>query len=675
MKSIPISAVLGFALVAASARSQNQLAIRKIVLYKHGVGYFERQGSVDGDQTVTLSFTASQMKDVLKSLYAVDLGGGRIATILYDSKDPIQKQLEGILFDVPEGNALTQFLKQLKGARVRAQVGARPVEGRILGIEPVSRTMEAGITTTHKLVLLKDEGQIQPIELFDASEIEVLDESVRRDLDRMMEIYAKARYADRKIVQLRAEGNGQRDVRAGYIIETPIWKTSYRLLLEENGPSLLQGWAIVENRTDEDWKDVRLTFVAGSPLSFVLDLYTSYYPQRPVVAMEIAAADSGIPPPRAAADLLRKAVRLDSRARGLAGEDLKREAAKEAAPGRALGGLLAGSMAPVTRGVEIGDLFAYEAKGPVSIKQGQAALVPILLEKLDQGRKVLYFRQQLSEHPSHAFYLANSTELTLEKGPITVFEGSTCLGEGMLQKTLKQGMHAVVPYALETGVEVEPRVESKNQPITRATLVNGVLTLEHAQIRETRYRLRNKTKKAHALILDHPKAGGSYKLVEPAEADEELPAAYRFEVALAAGGERVHQVQERRRVDSQVSLVNQSASQIRFYLSQPYMSEKTRDFLQGIAGLMDERAERDRRVQSTRAEASRISKDQERLRKNIAILRDSPNERTMRDRYLTRLAQGDERLDKLEGEIRQATAERQQLDQRIRGELQKYRDS
>jgi hypothetical protein len=284
----------------AQTAGPDRLAITRIVLYKHGVGYFEREGTVSGDATVPLTFKTAQMKDVLKSLFAIDLGGGRISTILYDSKDPIQKQLEDILFRVPEGSALTQFLAQLKGARVRVHAGATPAVGSVLGIEPVQRRVNDTVVTTHKLVLMRDDGAIVPVDILDASSIEILDETVRNDLARMMDIYAKARYADRKTVNLRALGEGERRVRAGYIIETPIWKTSYRLLLEEGQAPLLQGWAIVENRTDEDWNDVRLSFVAGSPLSFVLDLYTSYYPKRPVVSVGSGLAAEAPPPLTAA---------------------------------------------------------------------------------------------------------------------------------------------------------------------------------------------------------------------------------------------------------------------------------------------------------------------------------------------------------------------------------------
>src|SRR5204863_6871509 len=103
----------------------------------------------------------------------------------------------------------------------------------------------------------------------------------------------------------------------GYIIETPIWKTSYRLLFSDNAQPLLQGWAILENTTDEDWDQVEVSFVAGSPMSFVMDLYTAYYPQRAEIPVGVTASPR--PEPLALKDKAGAAAPpAPSRARGVA---------------------------------------------------------------------------------------------------------------------------------------------------------------------------------------------------------------------------------------------------------------------------------------------------------------------------------------------------------------------
>jgi hypothetical protein len=643
---------------------QTPLAIRRIVLYKHGVGYFERQGAVQGSAVVPLSFRAAEMKDVLKSLFAVDLSGGRIAAIDYDSKDPIEKQLEDILFRVPEGNALTKFLTQLKGAAVRVTIGARQVGGRVLGIEPVTKRDGDVVTQSHRLVLLRDDGTIESVDLLEVAGIEVLDEAVRQGLDRMMNIYARARYADRKVVQLRCEGEGERQVRVGYVIETPIWKTTYRLLLGEAAP-LLQGWAIAENRTDDDWRDVQLTFVAGSPLSFILDLYTSYYPRRPEIRFGLGQPETEV----AAAPPQEKRRGRVAAAQEMAAADAPAMAAGAPEPSLDMGELMERSVVPVAQGQAVGALFAYAAKGPVTIAQGQAAMVPILSERMAESKKVLHYRRDQSPHPLHAVQLRNATALTLEKGPVTVFEAGTCLGEAMLSRTLEPGMNEVVAYAVEAGVEVEARGTSTSRPVIRGVLVNGVLTLVHVEQLETSYALRNKTGTAHALVLDHAKAGGPFKLREPAQPAEELPGHYRFTLDLGANAEHALLVREEHEVSTQVAVIAEPVERVRFYSRQPYLDEASRKLLEQVLKLMEERAALDARIANWSQEKASLARDQDEIRKNIAVLRDSPEERKLRDQYVARLGQAMARTDEINAGLRDAVRQREELEARIAREL------
>lgn len=664
---------------AAQATADAPLTIRKIVLYKHGVGYFERRGTVTGRASIPLSFKTEQMKDVLKSLFAVDLGGGRISTILYDSKDPLSKQLEDILISVPDSSAFTQFLRQLRGARVAVTVSGAPrSEGVILGIEPVQTKTPEGVITTHKLILLRDDGALLPVDLAATLDVAILDEAVRRDLGRMMDIYARARYADRKVVTLAAEGDGAREIRAGYIIETPIWKTSYRLLFEENQPPLLQGWAIVENRTDEDWSDVDLSFVAGSPMSFILDLYTSYWPARPVMPVAVAAAekkaDGGSVDERAKASLRRARAGGATRMKDAAEAEDHDAPAPAAAPEPSLGLLLESSLEPAARGVEVGDLFAYQARGPVSIRRGQAALVPILLERLEKGERILHFAPAVSQHPQHGFLLDNTTALTLEKGPVTVFETSTLLGEGMLQKTLKAGMRAILAWSLETGVEIERTSGSEARPVTRATLADGLLTLTSSEVKSAVYRIRNRTAKAHVLLLDHDRSGPDWKLTAPEKAEDEYPGGHRFRIALAAGASAEFRVDEERPVSTSIAILSQSPEQIRWYVSQPFVSRATRDFLERVASTLDQIAAIDTKLRTLAEERQRHVADQARLRENMNVLKDSPKERTLRDQFVERLTASMERVDAIDREARENTEARARLHEALSREVAAMRE-
>src|ERR1051326_3875113 len=100
-----------------------ELPVRQVILYKHGVGYFERAGQLGPGESARLDFKASEMNDVLKSLTVEEKGGGKISGLRYDSSVPLNQKLAEFPFQLPPGAPLSAVLDQLKGARVELTFG------------------------------------------------------------------------------------------------------------------------------------------------------------------------------------------------------------------------------------------------------------------------------------------------------------------------------------------------------------------------------------------------------------------------------------------------------------------------------------------------------------------------------------------------------------------------
>jgi hypothetical protein len=658
-----------------AAKKDPALAVKKIVVYKHGVGYFEREGKVRDTQKIVLAFKSAQMKDLLKSLYAVDLDGGRIATISYDTKDPLSKQLEDILIRVPEQSALTQFLMQLKGARVEATIGGETVVGSVVGIEPVVKQTAAGNATSYKLVLFRDDGKIQPVDLLEVSSLKLLDEGLQKDLKRLLDITLKAKYSDRKSVVLDAQGQGERTVRVGYIIETPIWKTSYRLLFQDGQKPLLQGWAILENTTDEDWENVDVSFVAGSPMSFIMDLYTAYYPARHEIPVGVTAAPKPLEPMAPPAPAAKAGAALGARRMAAADalEKADRGAERESLRKATLAEALENAVVPAAEGVEVGDLFAYQAREKVSVKRGQAALVPILSERLDGAERVLHWRAGAGERPLNSVLFKNTTSLTLEAGPVTIFDGSTCIGEGLLRRVLKKDMKDMIAYAVEAGVSVETRVNHRHDPVTRGRIANGVLTLTHTQNVESVYALKNQGAKDVVLWLDHARLGG-FALAEPAKAEEEVDGQYRFKLELKAGAAAEHKVRETQPVSTTVALLQTPAETIRVYAQQRYLSDGAKKFLAELAQAQGDLNRLRQEEGELTQERGRLNEDDARIRQNLGVLRADAAELEMRRKYLQRLQDSDARQEQIKGLLKDKAQQRAGLERDLAKKVQDYRE-
>ena len=279
----------GPTLAGEASEKPATLPLTRVVLFTSGVGFFEHQGHVTDDAAVDLKFNVADINDLLKSMILEDQGGGRISTVTYGSRDPITKTLKTFAVDLTRRPTIGELLEQVRGQRVTVE-SPMPVTGKILGIEVREQKVGKDETIEVEMLNLLTPTGLRSIALDSAGEIRLESDALNAELQDALAILAQSHSRDKKNVTLKFLGSGERPVRVGYIQEAPLWKTSYRLVLRDDAPPFLQGWAIVENTTEHDWQDVRLTLVNGRPISFIMDLYQPLYVARPVVAPETFAS-------------------------------------------------------------------------------------------------------------------------------------------------------------------------------------------------------------------------------------------------------------------------------------------------------------------------------------------------------------------------------------------------
>lgn len=269
------------------------LPIRRVILYSNGVAYIERRGAVTGHAEIDLSFKQSQVDDVLKSMVVLDLGQGRIGAVSYNSSAPPSARMADIPFSIEAGTAsgnnggLAGVLSQLQGARVVVATANRTVTGSILTIEERKSQLDANkpAQTSHALVIASEGGELMSFDLADVRSIKLIDEGTRRDVSEFANATASARRRDAKTIVVTSDGAGSREMLVSYTIAAPIWKTTYRVVLDSTGKPFFQGWAIVDNVSEEDWNNISLSLVSGSPVSFIQPIQKPFYRYRPVVGM------------------------------------------------------------------------------------------------------------------------------------------------------------------------------------------------------------------------------------------------------------------------------------------------------------------------------------------------------------------------------------------------------
>jgi hypothetical protein len=267
------------------------LPIRRVLLYSNGVAYIERRGMVTGHAEIDLSFKQSQVDDVLKSMVVLDLGQGRIGAVSYNSSAPPSARMADIPFNIApesENNAqggLAGVLSQLQGARVTVATATRTSVGSILTVEERKSQIDSSKppVVTHAVVIAGENGELMSFDLAEVRAIRLVDEGTRRDVSEFASATASARRRDAKTITVTSDGAGAREMVVSYTIAAPIWKTTYRVVLDQEGKPFFQGWAIVDNVSEEDWNDIQLSLISGTPISFIQPIQKPFYRYRPVV--------------------------------------------------------------------------------------------------------------------------------------------------------------------------------------------------------------------------------------------------------------------------------------------------------------------------------------------------------------------------------------------------------
>ena len=641
------------------------LPVTRVVLYKHGVGYFEREGAVEDEATLSLTFKQSEVSDVLKSLTVLDLGGGHIASVSYDSTKPLAQLLAEVSISIPDKGSIVSLLPQIKGARVALHSGvAEPVEGLVLGVDNSERQTGDGVVRIVLLSILTDRGDVRQFDLHALAAVQMLDPILRRDLDYYLKTQLSSKKKDARTFTFFAQGQGKRTVRLSYTLEAPVWKATYRIILaDEQTPPMIQGWAVVDNTQDEDWENVSLSLVAGLPVSFAHDLYTPRYIRRPVVQVQ---ETTGVLPPE-----MEESIFMDSEgaASGVAmaapaarmedsilySKSTRLGAARVAAPS---------SMPAQVRERKIGDLFEYEIEHPVTIRRNQSALVPIVLKPFEGRPVLLYNKANRADNPMRCVEFKNTTGLTLEGGPVTVLEEGSYVGEAMLE-TLKPKEERLIPYSVELGIHVLTNVDTHDEKVTRLVIRRGVARSQYVHVRQTTYHFQNKSDREQTMHLEHPRDGADWKLFAGPEPRETTENFWRFRFLLAKNDVTPFVVRQRQTLQYTHNLSDINNQQLAYWLEQKFLDAKAEAVLRQAIELRQQAAGLDAALQQLEQDRAAIHNEQTRIRENLQALGDRPSEKDLRERFVKTLNAQEDRLEAIQKETQAKTSERKVIRDRI----------
>ncbi|MDB4913575.1 MAG: hypothetical protein JWM95_1219 [Gemmatimonadetes bacterium] len=669
-----ILACAPLSLMAQTAKTD--VPVTKVVLYSSGVGYFEHSGSVRGNGATELRFKTTQINDILKSLMLQDQDGGRVGAITYPSQDPLAKTLKSFQVDITQNPSQADLLNQLRGARVSIQTKGATIQGTIVGVEQRRMPADKGEPGVVPVLNLLTGAMLRAIELPSITSLSLEDPQLQEELSKALGALVQARDQDKKPVTINFAGTGDRRVHIGYVVETPVWKTSYRLLMNDKGTSgKLQGWAIVENQTESDWNDVSLSLVSGRPISFMMDLYQPLYASRQMVVPELFASlhpqvyAGGTEANKDRAMMAPVPTAAPQRRIGF-GPDGRPSALQLS--GVVVTGSAAGSAVQpfdMTQSVQsmaetgtLGALFQYTV-GNVTLGRQKSAMLPIITDSVELERLSIYNADVLQSNPLNGVWFRNTTGKHLLQGPFTVLDGGGYAGDARIDN-VPPGQSRLLSY----GIDLDMTVNSgsmMSSSVVSATLNKGSLVISRRMLSTQSYDATNKTSKNRMLLVEHPRREG-WKLVDTQTPFETTPTHYRFKGSALANKVTSLVVKEEMVQDQALALVPMDISVLVTYSRTGDIPKDVRDALGKAIQMKQNVVDVDRQITSGNQQITEITAEQTRIRENMKTVTASG---TYYERLLTKLNEQESLIEKLQAQRAELTSRRDALRRELEGYL------
>jgi outer membrane murein-binding lipoprotein Lpp len=667
----------------AYAATQSPLALSRVVLYRNGVGYFERHGVVDGDK-LTLKVRKDQVNDLLKSLTVIDRNSGKALSVSIPL-DPQAWQDAALSLLMPGRGRLPEVLDGLRGVHISVETASRQVHGRIVMVErmnpepgPMPLREPQPQYEDHKLTLL-DGDALQIVRVSQIRTITLEEGDLVMQLDRHLDATSGEGMFQQVSVVVRLTDQGKHDLAVSYVAAAPLWKPTYRVVLasDGSGKALLQAWAVVSNVSGESWDKVALGLTSGAPLAFRYDLHTPENVERPDLTQsgvhkqaQVAFGESTYAqPPMAAAapmpasepmaaDLAEEEMKgnasmapaavggggpMAQRLRGLSAKKaMPMQAPRPVAPAVDMAAL-ARSVAPRATAKQVAGLTRFDITDPVTLPDGSASMVA-LVNQLVPGEQTFLFKpggsgQGYEQNPYRVVRFKNDTDFVLEPGPISIYAGGSFVGEGLSEAIASHDM-ATIPFAAEPSVLVRSTTESSGDAMKITKIVHGVMQVDAFHRVTTTWSVQGPaTDTGFRVLARQSRAGDNYTLVDPPKDTETLSDGYFIPVVVAPK-QTAATLAVIEQTPSQTSLTiwdDHAPELLKQLLETPGLDAKSRAALEPIVQARQEIGRIDTQLQGLSAQQEQLDQRANEERENLTAIQKDPRASALRKRLTQRL--------------------------------------
>lgn len=692
--------------VVLAQETAKPLAVDRVVLSTAGLAHIEHSITVNGNENVTVPVRLNQVDDVMKSLVIFDTKGS-LGAVTLPGKQPLAEAFRDLPFKQSELSNPVLLLNAYQGASVTLTVGGSALSGKLVSVTPEQIVHENGMSETrYRLTLMTAEG-MKRLWLDEAQALQFEDAAIKDEISRALAAVRKNATSDQRALTISLKGQGSRDVRLGYVIEAPLWKAAYRLVLPAAGAKdegLLQGWAVVENMTASDWNNVDLTLVSGNPVTFRQQLYQAYHVDRPELPVEVLGrvmprVDEGTVGTaanmerqarlRAEAPMMAKSVRAPAAAAAPPMPQMAMESmafADNAVGGGAMAeqayaapsdfdSLAMGATAAASSEATTQVLFHFSDR--LTLPAGQSLLMPFTSGKLAMTRLSVYQPDTHPRHPLAAVEMTNGGDSGLPPGVLTIYEdsaavkGTSYVGDARLP-SLAAGEKRLVTYALDSKVSIDRNTQSDSVE-GKVSISSGVVRVAQTVREKTTYSIKAPAKESRRVVIEHPRRGDFTLIAPKAEDVEVTDGYYRIAVDLAAGEEKTADVVLERVLWQNYTVENFSLDDLLSYAStRGEMDKATRKVFAELAEVRRGIDALDAKIAQLMAEREMIFADQTRVRDNLRSLSGTSD---IQQRYLKKLGEQETRIADIDEEVVKLQRQRAEQEAAMKKKIADIQDS
>lgn len=671
------------------------MPVNSVILSTSGLANFEHRAKVDGNSKLEFPVRFEQVDDILKSLIVFDKSG-RLGGVTLPGKQPLAQVFKDLPFTQEQLSNPAALLNAYQGATVKVTGEELKATGKLLQVVPEEVALGDDKTTTKNRISIMTDDGIKSALLENLESVMFVDEKIRSEVARALDAIRENGTAERRVLSVNLLGEGNRDVTLSYVVDAPLWKTAYRMVVPEAGATkgMLQGWAVIENMTASDWANVDLTLVSGNPVTFRQSLYESYYVSRPEIPVQVF----GRVMPRIDQGTVATAGEMEGAADGAMEERedmpkgrmgmLRKQTAPMAARGGAPGAMMAMDMATASapaappmessianiaqtanaaQSSEATTQVLFRFPDRFDLKSGQSMMLPFLSREVPMERVSLYQPETHPTHPLAAVEIKNDGETGLPPGVLTLYEesdllkGTAFVGDAQLA-VLPQGDKRMVSYALDSKTTID-RTDKSNSTEGQIAVENGILRIAVKNIAETTYTVKAPPKEARTVVIEHPKMY-DYQLVSPDPKSTEVSGErYRIRVEVKAGDKAVVPVKLENTAWQSYSLDTLNADYLMSFAGKRgQLDADARRQFETLAAKRREMEAIDIKINDLDQRRNQVFNDQQRIRENLRSLTEKSE---VKQKYLNKLNEQEDKIAGIDTEKEALAAQRLEKQQEL----------